>query len=77
VPSRSACASARAPSRPFGYYPFGVDFQAEITRDGITVPSAFTASWFYGTPEQDAGEFFRATISDVRFGADRPEFGSV
>lgn len=54
--------------KPFGYYPFGVDIHAEITRAGITVPSAFTASWFHGEPEQAAGEFFRAVISDVRFG---------
>lgn len=58
--------------RPFGYYPFGVDLLAETTVDGITVPSAFTASWFYGTPDQHAGEFFRSTISAVRFGAELP-----
>lgn len=58
--------------KPFGYYPFGVDIHAEITRAGITVPSAFTASWFHGEQEQAAGEFFRAVISDVRFGEGLP-----
>lgn len=58
--------------KPFGYYPFGVDLEAEMTRDGITVPSAFTASWFHGTPEQAAGKFFRATITELRFGAELP-----
>ena len=56
--------------RPFGYYPFGVDLHAETTSGGVTVPSAFTARWFPDGPDQAAGEFLRATITDVHFGAD-------
>jgi hypothetical protein len=58
---------------PFGYYPFGVDFHAETTSEGITVPSAFTARWFHGEPEQSAGEFFHARITEVRFGVAGPD----
>ena len=35
--------------QPFGYYPFGVDFHAHMSADGITALSAFAASWFAGT----------------------------
>lgn len=58
--------------KPFGYYRFGVDVHAETTSAGVTVPAAFTASWFHGEPGQAAGEFLRAEIADVRFGAERP-----
>jgi len=58
--------------KPFGYYPFGVDFHAETSIEEIMLPSAFTASWFHSEPDQPAGEFFRARITEVRFGESGP-----
>jgi len=34
------------------------------TFDGVTIPSAGRAGWFYGTDRWDEGEFFRAEITD-------------
>jgi hypothetical protein len=34
----------------------------------VTVPSALRAGWWWGTDRQDAGEFFRAEITDAAFG---------
>jgi hypothetical protein len=55
---------------PFGEYPFRVEFLDEIQVCGITLPSEFRACWGYGTSWQRRGEFFRARISDVAFGAE-------
>jgi hypothetical protein len=53
--------------RPFGRYPFGVSVVSERTDSGITVPAEIQAGWWRGTDRQDAGEFFRARITDVTF----------
>ncbi len=52
---------------PYGRYPFGVSIQAERTFDGVTIPSAFRAGWWWGTDRQNRGEFFRATITSATF----------
>lgn len=52
---------------PFGRCPFGVSVQAEADFSGITIPSQFTAAWWYGTDRQAEGEFFRARITSAQF----------
>jgi hypothetical protein len=51
----------------FQYHPFGVDVLAEARFDGLTVPSEFRASWWWGTARQAEGEFFRARIEAARY----------
>jgi hypothetical protein len=53
--------------RPFARYPFGVSVDAERTDSGVTVPAEIRAGWWRGTDQQDAGEFFRARITEVTF----------
>ena len=53
--------------QPFGRYPFGVAVEAERTFGGVTLPSVLRAGWWWGTDRQDAGEFFRAEITDAVF----------
>jgi hypothetical protein len=52
---------------PYGCYPFGVAVQAERTFAGVTIPSTFTAGWWWGTDRQQEGEFFRAQITAAAF----------
>ena len=52
----------------FGRHPFGVAIEAERTSGGVTVPSTLRAGWWWGTDRQDAGEFFRAEVTDATFG---------
>jgi hypothetical protein len=51
----------------FARYPFGVSFSDEATFDGVTIPSAMRASWWWGTDWEDKGEFFRARITRAVF----------
>jgi hypothetical protein len=44
-----------------------VSVEAERSWQGVTIPSAFRAGWWWGTDRQDTGEFFRAEITDVAF----------
>jgi hypothetical protein len=53
--------------QPFDRYPFGIAFGAERTFGGVTIPSVIRAGWSWGTPRQEAGEFFRAEITQARF----------
>ena len=53
--------------QPFGRYPFGVAVEAERTFGGVTMPSALRAGWWWGTDRQEAGEFFRAEVTDATF----------
>jgi hypothetical protein len=53
---------------PFRLCPFGVAVEAEATFSGITIPSQFRAGWWWGTDRQAEGEFFRARITNARFG---------
>jgi hypothetical protein len=51
--------------QPFARYPFGVSVDSERTDSGVTVPAEIRAGWWRGTARQDAGEFFRARITEV------------
>jgi len=48
----------------WGHHPFGFEMTGYSTFDGVTIPSAGRAGWFYGTDRWDEGEFFRAEITD-------------
>lgn len=52
---------------PFARHPFGVSVEAESVFSGVTIPSRFRAGWWWGTSKQDAGEFFRAEITQAIF----------
>lgn len=52
---------------PFGWYPFGVTVEEEHQFGGVTIPSVFRASWFFGTDRAARGEFFRARITRALF----------
>ncbi len=52
---------------PPGRYPFGVSVEAEADFDGIVIPTAIRAGWWWGTPRGSEGEFFRARISAAVF----------
>ena len=54
-------------SAPFARHPFGVPVEAESAFSGVTIPSRFRAGWWWGTSQQDAGEFFRAEITQAIF----------
>lgn len=43
--------------------PFGFEATAYSTFDGVTIPVAGRAGWYYGTERWPAGEFFRLKIS--------------
>jgi hypothetical protein len=58
-------------SVPFGRYPFGVDFYAEKIFAGVTIGSQLRAGWWWGSERQAEGEFFRATITNARYGWSR------
>jgi len=46
----------------WGYHPFGFEVTRDATFDGISIPSASRAGWFYGTDRWSDGEFFRSEI---------------
>jgi len=52
---------------PFSRCPFGVAVEAESDFGGIIIPSQFRAGWWWGTDQQEAGEFFRARITRAQF----------
>ena len=47
----------------FRYVPFGVTCEQERTFGGVTIASVIRAGWWWGTPRQAEGEFFRAEIT--------------
>ncbi|MBN2623403.1 MAG: hypothetical protein JXA83_08550 [Acidimicrobiales bacterium] len=47
-------------------HPFGVEFDGEVTVDGVTVPAHMRAGWAFGTDRWDDSVFFRATVDAVR-----------
>jgi hypothetical protein len=51
----------------YGRYPFGASIEAEQVVQGVAIPSEFRAGWWWGTERHDAGEFFRAHVTDARF----------
>ena len=52
---------------PFARYPFGVAVDDERAFGGVSIPSVIRAGWWWGTDRQDAGEFFRAEITNALF----------
>ena len=42
------------------HHPFGFEVSRYSTFDGVTIPSAGRAGWFYGTDPWSEGEFFRS-----------------
>jgi hypothetical protein len=52
---------------PFRRCPFGVSVEAEEDFGGVTIPSLFSAGWWWGTGRQAEGEFFRARITHAQF----------
>lgn len=50
----------------FGLHPFGGDFSAHATFDGVTIPSEGRLGWHYGTDRWSEGEFFRYRITDLQ-----------
>jgi hypothetical protein len=49
----------------FGLYPFGGDMTNHETFGGLTVPSAGSVGWFYGSDRWGEGEFFRYRIVEL------------
>jgi hypothetical protein len=49
----------------FGLHPCGGEVTAHATFDGVSVPSAGRAGWFYGTDRWAEGEFFRYQLTSV------------
>ena len=50
---------------PFGRYPFGCTMHSEAAFNGVVIPAAVSAGWWWGTDRYAEGEFFRATITEV------------
>jgi hypothetical protein len=50
---------------PYGRYPFGVHLSEERSFGGITIPTVLRAGWFWGTPREADGDFFRARITSA------------
>jgi hypothetical protein len=48
----------------FGLYRFGHETTGYSAFDGVTIPSAGRAGWFYGTERWSEGEFFRYQFTD-------------
>lgn len=53
--------------RPPADHPFGGEMEAEQTFHDVTIVSAGRVGWWWGTPRQDDGVFFRFRITDATF----------
>jgi hypothetical protein len=53
----------------FGLHPFGGDFSAHATFDGVTIPSEGRLGWYHGTDRWSEGEFFQYRITDLELAA--------
>lgn len=50
----------------FARHPFGVELShSETFPDGLTVPTTLRGGWGWGTDHWEAGEFFRARVTDA------------
>jgi hypothetical protein len=49
----------------FGWYPFGGEVTGYRSFDGVTIPAAGRAGWFFGTDRWPEGEFMRYRITDL------------
>jgi hypothetical protein len=56
----------------WGLHSFGFEATFCSTFDGITVPSAGRAGWFYGTDRWNEGEFFRLEITNYHLVGEVP-----
>jgi hypothetical protein len=54
-------------SRPFGSYPFGAICDDELVIDGVPISGRGRAAWWWGTPQQAAGEFFQYRLTGAEF----------
>jgi hypothetical protein len=52
---------------PFALHPFGALLEDEATDAGYTVPATMRAGWWPDDERWEAGEFFRATLDQVRY----------
>ena len=50
----------------FGLHPFGGEVTEHRNFHGVTIPSAGSVGWFYGTDRWNEGEFFHYRITDHR-----------
>jgi hypothetical protein len=50
----------------WGWHPFGGEFSAHRSVEGLTVPAAGRFGWNYGTDRWPAGEFFRFRLTELR-----------
>jgi hypothetical protein len=55
---------------PFALHPFGALLEGEIGDAGYTVPAVMRAGWWPDDERWQAGEFFRATLDEVRYTAE-------
>lgn len=55
------------PGERYGRHPFGLQFDQEITVDGVTIPRTITASWLWGTDRREDGAVLRAQVVGARF----------
>ena len=60
------------PDGRFGAHPFGGTVTQTAVFNAITIASAGTAGWWFGTDRQAEGEFFRYRIRDARLGRPGP-----
>lgn len=56
-------------NRPAGLYPFGGAMDGEHTFDGVTIASLGHVGWWWDTPGQDDGVFFRFRVDRASFPA--------
>jgi hypothetical protein len=57
--------SAAAGGASFGVHRFGADLCDSETFAGLTIPTTMRAGWGWGTDGWEAGEFYRARITDA------------
>jgi hypothetical protein len=53
------------PDGTFGPHPCGGEVTAYTTFDGVSVPAAGCAGWFYGTDRWAEGELFRYQLTSL------------
>lgn len=56
-------------SKEFALYPFGASVDEETTIGGLTIASAGSVGWWWGTERQEEGEFFRYKIESGHCGS--------
>lgn len=51
----------------FAWHAFGGGFDHHATFQGVTIPTSGRVGWWWGTPRQSEGEFFRYEITKAEF----------